>query len=223
MYGLGSSASISCISVIPTLSTTCIGAVSMFRVAMKDFTFSDGLFVPKGAFISATASAIHKDPEYYGEDADVFNPWRFADIRDVDGAESVKHQLVATGAEYIPFGHGRHAWYVRPCILQPGQEADDGLCPQSWPILRRERAEVHDGARCGGLRREARGRRSDPAAGGAHIQHFAEPYGKGYVSEKAVIEIPNDQVSSSTHTYPLCTIERRTLYRFTALDPTVDT
>ena len=93
----------------------------MFRVAMKDFTFSDGLFVPKGAFISATASAIHKDPEYYGEDADVFNPWRFADIRDVDGAESVKHQLVATGAEYIPFGHGRHAWYVLPRVLS---EAD---------------------------------------------------------------------------------------------------
>ena len=83
----------------------------MFRVAMKDFTFSDGLFVPKGAFISATASAIHKDPEYYGEDADVFNPWRFAEMRD-DQGEGTKHQMVNLSPDYIPFGLGRHAWYV---------------------------------------------------------------------------------------------------------------
>lgn len=80
----------------------------MFRIAMKDFTFADGTFVPKGTMISATATSIHRDAEYY-EDPDVFNPWRFADIRDGDG-EGVKHQLVATGSDYIPFGHGRHAW-----------------------------------------------------------------------------------------------------------------
>ena len=37
-----------------------------------------------------------------------FNPWRFSDIRDEEG-EGMKHQLVATATEYVPFGHGRHA------------------------------------------------------------------------------------------------------------------
>lgn len=38
----------------------------------------------------------------------VFNPWGFSDIRDKEG-EGLKYQLVT---EYVPFGHGRHAWYV---------------------------------------------------------------------------------------------------------------
>ncbi len=79
-------------------------------MAMQDYTFSDGTFVPKGSKISAAARPIHMDDEFY-EDPQVFDPWRFANMRDEDG-EGIKHQLVSTTPEYIPFGHGRHAWYA---------------------------------------------------------------------------------------------------------------
>lgn len=80
----------------------------MTRQALKDFTFSDGTFIPKGALVSAAAMATHFDDEYY-DNAHVFDPWRFSDIRSEDG-EGTKHQMVSTSKEYVPFGHGRHAW-----------------------------------------------------------------------------------------------------------------
>ena len=82
----------------------------MTRQALKDFTFSDGTFIPKGAFVSAAAMATHYDDENY-ENAHIFNPWRFSDMRSEDG-EGTKHQMVSTSKEYVPFGHGRHAWCV---------------------------------------------------------------------------------------------------------------
>lgn len=80
----------------------------MSRLALKDYTFSDGTFVPKGSMISVAARAIHTDPEFY-DNPEVFDPWRFANMRTEEG-EELKHQLVATAADYVPFGHGRHAW-----------------------------------------------------------------------------------------------------------------
>ena len=80
----------------------------MSRVAMQDHTFSDGTFVPKGSFVSVAARSVHTDSEFY-ENPEVFDPWRFANMRDEDG-EGTKHQLVSTAPDYVPFGHGRHAW-----------------------------------------------------------------------------------------------------------------
>lgn len=82
----------------------------MTRLTLQDFTFSDGTFVPKGELISAAMHPMHHDSELYA-DPEVFNPWRFADLRANEG-EELKHQLVSTNSEYITFGHGRHAWYV---------------------------------------------------------------------------------------------------------------
>jgi cytochrome P450 len=48
------------------------------------------------------------DEENY-TNADKFEPFRFANIRDEEG-EGTKHQMVATSPEYLPFGLGRHAW-----------------------------------------------------------------------------------------------------------------
>ncbi|KAH7926847.1 cytochrome P450 [Leucogyrophana mollusca] len=84
-----------------------IGCLSMGRKALKDFTFSDGTFVPKGTIVSVASYATHHDDTVY-ENADVFEPFRFADLREEEG-EAVKHQMVSTNLEYLPFGHGRHA------------------------------------------------------------------------------------------------------------------
>ena len=82
----------------------------MTRKALKDFRFSDGTLIPAGTFVSAATMPIHHDDEFYAN-PDVFDPWRFAHKREEDG-EGIKHQYVNTSAEYIPFGHGRRAWYV---------------------------------------------------------------------------------------------------------------
>lgn len=82
----------------------------MTRKALKDFTLSDGTFIPAGTFISAASYATHHDTEFY-KDPDVFNPWRFSEMRDEEG-EGIKHQMVSTSSEFISFGHGKHAWYA---------------------------------------------------------------------------------------------------------------
>ncbi|KAH7926831.1 cytochrome P450 [Leucogyrophana mollusca] len=84
-----------------------IGSLTMSRKALKDFTFSDGTFVPKGSVVSVASHAIHHDDVIY-ENPDVFEPFRFADLREEEG-EALKHQMVSTGLEFLPFGHGRHA------------------------------------------------------------------------------------------------------------------
>ena len=78
------------------------------RVVLKDLHFSDGTFIPVGTSIVAAASATHMDEENY-DHPEIFNPWRFSNIREEDG-EATKHQFVSTSVDYIPFGHGKHAW-----------------------------------------------------------------------------------------------------------------
>ncbi|KAJ3480750.1 hypothetical protein NLI96_g8125 [Meripilus lineatus] len=84
-----------------------IASIAMSRRAMKDFQFSDGTFIPKGTYLSLPVLSTHTDSEYY-EEPNVFNPWRFSDIREEEG-ERLKHQMVSTSSQYIAFGHGKHA------------------------------------------------------------------------------------------------------------------
>ena len=92
----------------------------MTRLALKDITFSDGTFVPAGTLLSAATWATHHDESVY-PDAEVFDPFRFARMRDAAG-EGTKHQFVNTSLEYIPFGHGKHAW----CVSLPGLSSRSG-------------------------------------------------------------------------------------------------
>ena len=87
--------------------------MSLIRRALKDFTFSDGTFVPKGTVVVAATRSVHYDEAYY-PNAHVFEPFRFADLGKKDG-EDVKYHFVSTATEYLAFGHGRHAWYGYCC------------------------------------------------------------------------------------------------------------
>ncbi|KAG8219243.1 cytochrome P450 [Butyriboletus roseoflavus] len=84
-----------------------VDMLGLTRKATKDFTFSDGTFIPKGTRINAGLRALHHDDALY-ENPEVFDPFRFADMTKVDG-EGMKHQFVATSPQYLSFGHGRHA------------------------------------------------------------------------------------------------------------------
>ena len=80
----------------------------MTRLALQDYTFQDGTFAPKGSMISVAAGAIQSDPDLY-VNPDVFDPWRFDRMRSTDHEGS---RLETTSLDFLPFGHGQHAWYV---------------------------------------------------------------------------------------------------------------
>lgn len=80
----------------------------MNRVALQDYTFSDGTYIPKGTMVSAAAHPIHRDDERY-PGGDKFDGFRFAEIRTQDGLNTT-NQFVNTSPDYISFGHGKHAW-----------------------------------------------------------------------------------------------------------------
>lgn len=74
-------------------------------------TLSDGTFIPAGTFIVAAAYPLHRDETKYAA-PDMFDPFRFSRMREKGNGEDVKHQFVNTSTDYIPFGHGKRAWYV---------------------------------------------------------------------------------------------------------------
>lgn len=75
-------------------------------------TLSNGVHIPQGTIMVTPALATHFDAEYY-EDPDAFDPLR-AYRKQRAGAEAGRYHAVTTSADYLSFGHGRHAWCVPP-------------------------------------------------------------------------------------------------------------
>ena len=92
-------------------SDSHLAIASLVRKALKDYTFSDGTFIPKGALIAAAAHPTHLDDAIY-PNASTFDGFRFSDIREKAGQDITTNQFVATNPDYVPFGHAKHAWYV---------------------------------------------------------------------------------------------------------------
>ncbi|KZS96388.1 cytochrome P450 [Sistotremastrum niveocremeum HHB9708] len=83
------------------------GDLSSLRIALKDFTLSNGTFIPKGTFVQGIAAGRHKDPEVYGANATEFDAFRFEKMR--EAGEVTKHHAVSVGIDFLPFGIGKHA------------------------------------------------------------------------------------------------------------------
>lgn len=64
------------------------------RTVERDVQVEGGT-IPKGTFVFAPANVIHRLPEYWGPDANIFRPERWRDTRSF-------HPM-----QYVPFGHGR--------------------------------------------------------------------------------------------------------------------
>jgi Cytochrome P450 len=87
-------------------------SVSIARLTLQPFTFSNGVTVPPGILVAAPACAAHTDEEVY-TNADKFDGFRFSKLRGSDGDASVvtnRHQVVSISPEHLAFGLGRHAW-----------------------------------------------------------------------------------------------------------------
>jgi len=82
-------------------------ATSMDRLALKEFIFSDGTRIPKGTLVYAASIPTHRNDDVY-PDAEVFDPFRFAKIREEEG-KGTSNQFVATSNDYIIFGHGKNS------------------------------------------------------------------------------------------------------------------
>jgi len=85
-----------------------IGLLGLGRLALRPFTFSNGVTVPAGTLIAAPSAAIHTDGEIY-PNPDEFDGFRFAKLREQEKVPVVGQQSTSTSAEYLIFGYGRHA------------------------------------------------------------------------------------------------------------------
>ena len=83
----------------------------MGRLAITDFTFSDGTTIPAGTTLSVPAGHIHLDPETY-EDPKKFDGFRFIKMKEraeTEGHPDKKFDMISTSLQSLAFGHGRHA------------------------------------------------------------------------------------------------------------------
>ena len=114
---------------------------------MQDVTLCDGTRLPKGTLVGAPSRATHRDEAHYA-DPDAFDAFRFARMREraaagaaagagVGVGEGARHLMVHTSVDYVPFGHGRHAWCVRPPSLSPLPffRCDLSLCMEGCVVL----------------------------------------------------------------------------------------
>jgi cytochrome P450 len=76
----------------------------MNRVVMSDYTFSNGVTLPKGTALSVDTTPMHMGSEY--ENPEEFDPWRFYNIQQKTGKRS---DITTTSNDFLAFGHGRHA------------------------------------------------------------------------------------------------------------------
>ncbi|GAV99331.1 cytochrome p450 [Lentinula edodes] len=90
------------------------GGIVNNRKVLTDFTFSDGTTVPAGTTIGVAAYMHHHDEAQY-DNPYTFDAFRFYNMRNREG-ESIKHQTISPGPDYITFGNGRHAWTVFCCV-----------------------------------------------------------------------------------------------------------
>ena len=82
------------------------------RRTVTDVTLSDGTFIPNNTTVAAAAFPTHHDSSVYAN-PDALDPLRFTKLgADGDVRGALKHQTVVTSTAFIPFGHGKHAWYV---------------------------------------------------------------------------------------------------------------
>jgi cytochrome P450 len=82
----------------------------MSRLALRPFTFSNGVTIPAGTLVSIPASDTHRDERIYSNAVE-FDGFRFAKLREsVGDTMTSRYQSVSTSSEHLAFGLGRHVW-----------------------------------------------------------------------------------------------------------------
>lgn len=110
-----------------TMRYSGLGDLGMKRrvIDPKGIDLSGGLHIPCGVSIAAPNHAIHRESDFYGDNANEWDAFRFsrpreAHLEQVEAAgdhpdrldrvlEHKNQGLIATGADFLTFGHGRHS------------------------------------------------------------------------------------------------------------------
>ncbi|PGG99976.1 hypothetical protein AJ79_08338 [Helicocarpus griseus UAMH5409] len=82
--------------------------ITFDRVIEQPLTLSNGFTLPKGARLAVPAGPISLDDSVW-KDAEKFDGFRFAKLRQSSANLSTSYQFVTTGPNAMHFGHGRHA------------------------------------------------------------------------------------------------------------------
>ena len=84
--------------------------VPLTRLALRPFTFSNGVTIPTGTLVSIPGSAAHRDEANY-HDPDTFDGFRFVKLRESEGdTPTSRYQTVSPSSENLTFGLGRRTW-----------------------------------------------------------------------------------------------------------------
>ncbi len=82
----------------------------MTRLALRPFTFSNGVTIPAGTLVAVPANCAHRDEAIY-HDPDRFDGFRFAKLRESEGDTTTsRYQTVSVSSENLAFGLGRRTW-----------------------------------------------------------------------------------------------------------------
>lgn len=87
------------------------GRAVLRKVMVQGYKTPGGYSLPKGTIISFLGQAAQTDPDSI-EDPLKFDPFRFSRPREEAASKDERAppvSFVATGPEYLPFGHGKHA------------------------------------------------------------------------------------------------------------------
>ncbi|KAL0568282.1 hypothetical protein V5O48_013711 [Marasmius crinis-equi] len=80
-----------------------IGAVGMLRKSLKDFTFSDGTFIPAGTNVALAGYSIHHAKDNYA------SPHTFQPSRYSDKGDNLKNHMATPSWGWLGFGAGKQA------------------------------------------------------------------------------------------------------------------
>jgi cytochrome P450 len=82
----------------------------MRRLALRPFTFSNGVTVPTGTLIAIPINATHRDERIYSN-PDEFDGFRFSRLRgSKEDTVTSRYQSASPSSEHLSFGLGRHTW-----------------------------------------------------------------------------------------------------------------
>jgi hypothetical protein len=86
--------------------------VALSRLALRPFTFSNGVTVPAGTFVTVPGTAVQTDERTHIK-PDEFDGFRFARLRESEGNTTAsRNQTVSASNEHLAFGLGPHTWYA---------------------------------------------------------------------------------------------------------------
>lgn len=157
-----------------TLRFNVFGSITLPRLAVKDFAFSDGTRVGKGYYVATAGEVVQRNPTVYPY-PDQFKPFRFVSqgssiaslgegaVGEQDDERTWPHRMTSTSESFIAFGGGRHLWRVSSIFSSVKRFANEiNNILQSWSIFRVDGDENVHGVSGVTLRSQNASRRRAP-------------------------------------------------------------